>query len=375
MGLADIREFLSKGAGFISGAGAVDQSPQQAETEKVIKQLGFPEEMIDRFGDTLGTRKRRLSDFARDAALGFINDDPSAGMKLRQQVADRVGEALNRQRERADQDEAKRREDNEEILNFRELALSSAKPSQTFTTLFQERFGQPPSKIMVQEFLDEERMRAEDVRRIRERMESGGKLEDALVQTRFGLEQLKTLRDLRQQDLQASKYMQEARRLRLENDERELELGLAKDLTPFQRAMREKQAYILDNLRDFARRDEDGNLVPPSPKEIKRLARQLVRNDGIEPDVGETDVDPAIEEALTGQPTVVEARGLPQQQPTPQEESRALQERALARTRAAAPISTTTTPTTPRGFPTSSTAPTRGIPQQAPRKVGRFEAF
>jgi hypothetical protein len=341
MGLGDIANFLTRGAEAQQG-----QTPSQAATDKIAKGLGFPETLTDRFGDVIGTRKRRFSDFVRDAAIaGAAGGDPTAVLKMHNQVADNYAAAVERQRERAEQEEEKRRSDNDEMMNIMQLAREHGRNGGNAVAAFKQlskEAGVEASPLLAKILTDEQQIRDEDFARINEALEQGGNLKDIVVNSKEGLERIGALQDLRRTDLTLSKDFAELQRIRQQNEAREIELGIARTRTPFEQAMEDAVAEVVANPRTFQAKDVDGNPIPMDPKQIRRLARQLVRARGIQPQPGDDFQDPGVKEAITGQP---EQLGIPQQGALPPGATR----------------SVTTTPST--GQAISQTQVPVGLPQ------------
>jgi len=121
-----------------AGVQAIQGTPLQADTATVAKGLGFPEGMIDRYGDVIGTRPRRKSDYLRDFALGMATNDPLASTKMATQVQQQYNQALDRQIKIArEQEQADR-----EKANFLWEAIANAR-----------KFGGKHSKKMMVEGL------------------------------------------------------------------------------------------------------------------------------------------------------------------------------------------------------------------------------
>lgn len=110
MPLEDVLPFI--GGSPNAATQALQGTPDQAAVADIAKRLGFPEDTIDRYGDVLGARERRFSDFARDFATGFVQNDPEAATRVKTQVRDQFNQAVDRkvrmarEKKRADIEEA-----------------------------------------------------------------------------------------------------------------------------------------------------------------------------------------------------------------------------------------------------------------------------
>lgn len=106
-----------------AGEQAIQGTPLQAQTASIAKGLGFSDEVIDRYGDAIGARPRRTSDFLRDFATGFIQNDPEAATRIKTQVRDQFNQQVERKLRIARQ---KKEEDRQQAL----FLLDAVKKSQ-----------------------------------------------------------------------------------------------------------------------------------------------------------------------------------------------------------------------------------------------------
>jgi hypothetical protein len=317
--------------------------------------MGFPDTLTDRYGDVLGTRKRRFSDFVRDAAIAGSNlNDSAAVMKMHQQVADNFAKAMDRQREIAEEEEGKRRQNNQAIFDIFAVARKTQNPARAAKTMAKE-FGIELSDEVTAILADDKQIQTADFDRIADALEDGGDLTKIFANTQEGLQRIQSFVDLKAKSAGISKSFADLKRTQAQTEKAEFELGIKKNKTPFQNAMDDAVEEIMANPKAFQERDPGTlELRPLDPKQIRRTARQLVRIRGIEPEPGENVQDPGVAEAVTGKPTDL---GLPQSGSTT----------TTATSRPG--VSTTSTPTTGgRGLAQTRQA-NRGLPQQNVRRT------
>ncbi len=299
MGLSDgIRNFLSRGPDAIDSD--PNQSPIQAQTQNLIEKLGFDKEVVDRFGDQLGTRKRRFSDFARDAAIGFIENDSGAPGRLHQQVTENVAAAVLEQREATERAEAERRERNQEALDIMALAREhqsqggdGAKALMTLS----KQLDIPIVPSMAALLVDEKQIPNEALSDLAEEfgLPGGGDLTELLSNPKALISKVIQIGDLKKQQLAAAMTQAELRGQQLKNEERARELGDSASLSPYQREFGRQLDTITDSA-EFRR----GEI---NVREARQAARRLTLEKGFRPDVGDSDQDEGVREAVVGPQT------------------------------------------------------------------------